>query len=313
MKEAHPADRSPVCVTGATGMIGRRIVQRLLARGYPVRALVRGEYARTGVQVYKGALADEAVLEPFIDGAGALFHCAAELKDPARMQEVNVAGTERIVRLLARNGARHFCHISSAGVVGRTSQQWVDESTPCDPQNAYERTKLDAERIASRPISGCATVILRPTNVVDENHLGDLGLPASGSTASRLKALVKGAECAHIVHADDVADAALYFLERPAAQPRLFFVSLDEDPLNTVGNLWSLYRALAAGREASAAVPIAYLPLFVPHVLRKLRGTGGNSGAVRYSSKRLVAEGFEFSLGVAGAVRQIILDRSAPA
>jgi nucleoside-diphosphate-sugar epimerase len=311
MKEA--TDRPPVCVTGASGMIGRRIVQRLLTRGYPVRALTRGDYARDGVQIYKGGLADEAVLEQFMDRAGALFHCAAELRDPARMQEVNVAGTERIVRLLARHGARHFCHISSAGVVGRTSQQWVDESTPCDPQNAYERTKLDAERIASRPISGCATVILRPTNVVDENHLGDLGLPASGSTASRLKAFVKGAECAHIVHADDVADAALYFLERPAAQPRLFFVSLDEDPLNTVGNLWSLYQAMAAGREANAAVPIASLPLFVPHVLRKLRGTGGNSGAVRYSSRRLLAEGFEFSLGVAGAVRQIILDRGAPA
>ena len=311
MKEAHPADRPPVCVTGASGMIGRRIAQRLLTRGYPVRALARGDYAQGGVQVYKGGLGDEEVLDRFVHGAGALFHCAAELKDPARMQEVNVAGTERIVRLLARHGARYFCHISSAGVVGRTSQKWVDESTPCDPQNAYERTKLDAERIASRPISGCATVILRPTNVVDENHLGDLGLPASGSIASRLKAFVKGAECAHIVHADDVANAALHFLDKPAAPPRLFFVSLDEDPLNTVGHLWSLYHALAAGRDANGTVPIAHLPLFVPHVLRKVRGTGGNSGAVRYSSKRLAAEGFQFSLGVAGAVRQIILDRGA--
>jgi nucleoside-diphosphate-sugar epimerase len=226
------------------------------------------------------------------------------------MQEVNVAGTERIVRLIARHGIKHFCHISSAGVVGRTSQRWVDESTPCNPQNAYERTKLEAERIASRSIPGCSTVILRPTNVVDENQLGELSLPASDTIRSRLKAFVKGGECAHIVHAADVADAALYFLDRPAELPRLFFVSLDDDPQNTVSSLWSLYQVLAAGRSSNAVVPAAHVPLLVPHLLRRLRrGRSGNSGAVRYSSRRLVAEGFKFELGVTGAVRQIILDR----
>jgi hypothetical protein len=226
------------------------------------------------------------------------------------VQEVNVLGTEKIVGLVTRHRIGYFCYLSSAGVVGRTTQGWVDESTPCSPQNVYERTKFEAESIACVPIEGCSTVILRPTNVVDEDHLGELSLPANVSFKNRLKAFIKGGECAHIVHAEDVADAAIYFSSRPSQKPRLFFVSLDEDPLNTVANLWSLYRTNATDSCRSLASPFSHLPVGFPYWLRKISRQAGNSGSVRYSSKRLASEGFMFRFGVREAVNQIILDRT---
>jgi nucleoside-diphosphate-sugar epimerase len=298
------------CVTGASGMIGRRIVQKLLARGCRVRVLTRRNYVNKDVQVFNAGLTDQVPLEEFICGADMVFHCAAELKDESKMQEINVLGTEIIMKLVAQHCVAYFCYLSSAGVVGRTTHAWVGESTPCRPQNTYERTKFAAELIAHVPIEGCSTVILRPTNVVDEDHLGELSLPANESFKNRLKAFIKGGECAHIVHAEDVAEAAIYFSSRPSRKPRLFFVSLDDDPLNMVADLWSLYRANVKDSGQNFTVPLPHLPVWIPYFLRRVSRQTGNRGDVKYSSRQLVSEGFKFKYGVREIVKKIIFDRA---
>lgn len=297
------------CVTGATGMIGRRIVKRLQTLGYKIRVLTRRSYTDDGVHVFNASFANEAKLDEFICGADFVFNCAAELSDESKMHAVNVLGTAKLTELVAKHHIKYYCHLSSAGVVGRTSQEIVDEDTPCQPQNLYETTKLEAEKFASCRIENCNTIILRPTNVVDHEHLGELSLPFDGSFKSRLKAFIKGGECAHIVHADDVADAALFFLNRPPSHtPRLFFVSLDEDPLNTVANLWSLYSEMKLGRKYGTTAPLPHIPVIATYVLRLLAGRPGNSGKVRYSSKRLTSEGFRYTYGVQKAVERIFLE-----
>lgn len=299
------------CVTGATGMIGRRIVERLLSLGYQVRVLTRRHYVNPHVSVVNASLSDDHKLDEFISGADAVFHCAAELQDDSKMWAVNVLGTGKITELVHKYQVKYYCYLSSAGVVGRTSQLLVDESTPCHPQNRYEETKLEAEKLASRRIEGCSTIILRPTNVVDCEHLGELSLAVDGSMMSRLKAFVKGAECAHIVHAEDVADAAIFFLDQSySPAPRVFFVSIDDDPLNTVAALWSMYRGLAGGGVDGGANQFPHLPVVVPFALRWLAGRSGNSGVVKYSSQRLASEGFTYSYGARMAVKKIFLDRS---
>ena len=51
---------------------------------------------------------------------------------------------------------------------------------------------------------------------------------------------------------------------------------------------------------------VRHLPLIVPHILRQLQRGKGNRGDVRYSTEKLISEGFKFHLGVEGAVKQII-------
>jgi len=314
---AHSLDEKPgplACVTGATGLIGGRLVPRLLRQGYRVRVLSRRQsLAMDRVEVCCGGLEDEAAVREFLKGARLLFHCAAELADQSRMWDVNVAGTERLLRLAAAAGIEYLCHLSSAGVVGRTNQTWVTEAAPCQPQNLYERTKLEAERLAARLGSGCRTVILRPTNVVDHHKPGALGLPERAALADRLKVFVTGGECAHIVHAEDVAAAAVFFISAPLNRSEVFFVSCDHEPLNTVAGLWALYRACREGRPLERVKPVAHLPLIVPYWLRRLRRARGNRGDVRYSPKRLLATGFTFPLGLVGAIKQVIRDQGTVA
>lgn len=295
------------CVTGASGMIGWRVVQRLLSEGYGVRVLSRGAtYRDSRAEHFRGDLRDENIVSAFVSGAHMLFHCAAEMNDCQLMWEVNVKRTERLLRIIKGEDMRYLCYISSAGVVGRTKEKWVDEETLCDPQNVYEKSKWMAEQLVVKGISGCSVVILRPTNVIDEDRIGTLALPVKHSWIDILKVLFKGSECAHLVHADDVADAAIHFISRPVIRPHCYFVSCDHEPLNTVAGLWYLYRAYKNKRVQGKMRQIPHLPLIIPHILRKLVRGSGNRGDVRYSSAKLMSTGFTYRIGVKEAVRRVV-------
>ena len=295
------------CVTGASGMVGSKIVRRLVLQRYKVRVLSRRKhFDDPDVELFRGGLEDEEVLKPFLSNAHLLFHCAAELYDESKMWDVNVLGTEQLLRIVKESNIQYLCYLSSAGVVGRTNVKWVNEETTCEPQNTYERSKWEAEQIVARGIDSCRIVILRPTNVVDEKRPGALALPIHGSFLNRLKVFMKGGECAHIVHAEDVAEAAMYFVSRPFNAPLCFFVSCDYELLNTFAGLWALYRTIENNRPVGSVRPVPHLPLIIPHILRKLCRGRGNRGDVRYSTEKLISEGFKFHLGVEGAVKQII-------
>lgn len=295
------------CVTGASGMVGSKIVQFLISRDYKVRALSRNQYFDDpNIELFCGGLGDEEVLRHFLMNARLLFHCAAELRDQSKMWDVNVIGTDRLLRIVRKSSIRYLCYLSSAGVVGRTNVKWVDEKTKCDPQDAYEQSKWAAEQLVAQGIDGCQIVILRPTNVIDNNHPGVLGLPMRSSWLDRIYVFLKGGECAHLLHAEDVAEAAMYFVSRPFNTPQCFFVSCDHEPLNTFAGLWSLYRANKNSGPVGSVRPVLHLPIIIPHLLRKLFRGRGNRGDVRYSSEKLISEGFKFHLGLEGAVKKII-------
>jgi nucleoside-diphosphate-sugar epimerase len=293
------------CVTGASGMIGQRIARKLLQKGCAVRVLARDRNPSiSGVQVFHGSLSDEKILSSFLRGGHFVFHCAAELKDEQMMWEINARGTERLFRIAGQSGIRYFCHLSSVGVTGLTDSMVVDETTPCSPQNAYEKSKLAAETIVAEGIDGCRVVILRPTNVIDERHPGALALPIRGGMSDRVTLFLKGGECAHIVHAEDVADASIHFIDNGFEQPECYIISCDHEEGNTYAALWGLYRKICLGNMICDSSTF-HMPVTIPHLLRRLKGCRSNRGDIRYSSKKLLSTGFMFSLGIEGAVREI--------
>jgi nucleoside-diphosphate-sugar epimerase len=288
-------------------MVGARIAEALVARGMIVRLLTRqSKRPDARCEYFVGDLESGTLLRDFIRGADMLFHCAAELRDPSKMQQVNVGGTERLLAAASQSEMKFLCHLSSAGVIGRTNESWVNESTACDPQDAYEKSKYEAEQIVLQEANFCPTVMLRPTNVIDDLRPGAIGLPLRRSVSDRVKVLIKGGECAHIVHAMDIANAAVYLSSRPVDRTEIYFVSCDEDEWNTYAAIWGLYDAARAGKPASAAKPARHLPIEVAHLLRMVTRGRRNRGDVRYSSQKLRSTGFEFAVGVEGAVKRIL-------
>jgi len=295
------------CVTGASGMVGRRIVEQLIQKGFAVRALTRQKwFALKGVDVFAGDLEDEEILRKFVSGAGYMYHCAAELRDESKMWKVNVKGTQRIIEVTENSTINHFLYLSSAGVVGVTNIKDVNENTPCNPVTTYERTKWEAEKIVARGINGCSVVILRPTNIIDNNQVGMLDATITNNVISRLTQYVRGGECAHVVHAKDVAKAAVYFNNFNFDAPECFFVSRDTEPLNSYSGLRKIYKAVLKKEPCKNLGREKNPPLFISHGLRKLRLGKSNWGDVKYSSRKIEEAGFRFSYDTMKAVSDII-------
>ncbi len=126
------------------------------------------------------------------------------------MSKVYIDGTQNLRNIAATSGLKYFCHISSAGVVRKTRQKWVFEDSICNPQNEYERTKYEAEKVVSQKIPHCSTLILRLINVIDDENPGGFARIVRNSLKDKLCVVLKGAKCAHLVHARYVAECAIF-------------------------------------------------------------------------------------------------------
>jgi len=97
-----------VAVTGASGFIGRRLIERLCRDGTTVKALMRRRQVLVDVDqdslvTVQGALGDDRSIESLIDGVDVVVHLAGCIKAKNRdgFFEVNEAGSRHLVKLAA--------------------------------------------------------------------------------------------------------------------------------------------------------------------------------------------------------------------
>jgi dihydroflavonol-4-reductase len=166
----HRPSHGTALVTGVTGFIGSRLAAALVRDGYAVRGLVRGTAdLPAGVEPFRGDLLDPSSLAGVERGVDVVVHCASLLgkwgTDERLLRDVNVRGA---VGLLERFGGlplRRYVHLSAGGVTGPLRERAVDESYPCRPATAYERTKYEAERrvLERSAVLGVPALVVRPT------------------------------------------------------------------------------------------------------------------------------------------------------
>lgn len=302
-KSRVTGDSQDILVTGGTGIIGRRIAERLANNGHSVRVLTRKEResAHPGIRFFNGDLLDRDVVAASMAGCRAVFHCAAELRDTENMEAVNILGTENVYSAASKERVRFFCHLSSVGVIGRVRASIVDENTSCHPMNRYEITKLKGEEIVGRGLDGCRTVILRPTNVFAEERFE---VQSYKSFLKVLRVMITGRENAHLVYADDVADAAVYlFVNYKKNGIERFIVSSDEEPENTARGVYSYVRNLLGYK---ASLVRFCMPIEIPYLFRFFRYGHSNRGDICYSSRHLFSTGFQMSFGFKEGLRRVV-------
>jgi NAD(P)-dependent dehydrogenase (short-subunit alcohol dehydrogenase family) len=182
-------------VTGATGFIGRHLVERLLEREGDIFVLVREGSAeklerlqeRWGagdrIKPLVGDLAepqlglDDAARER-LAGVDHVFHFAAiydMTADETSNALLNVGGTRNAVDLANAVGARHFHHASSIAVAGLYDGHFTEdmfaEGQPLE--HPYHRTKFEAEKLVRERVQG-AWRIYRPAIVVGNSRTGEM-------------------------------------------------------------------------------------------------------------------------------------------
>jgi UDP-glucose 4-epimerase len=146
-------------VTGAAGFIGSHLTARLIEQGWTVRGLDNersGDWSRLKVPVDRierdlTSLSHEELLS-LCDGAGAVFHLAAEKHNsskatPQRTIEVNVLATKRLFDAAARAGVGKVVFTSSLYAYGARGPDSMAEQDLPAPTTVYGTSKVAGEHL----------------------------------------------------------------------------------------------------------------------------------------------------------------------
>ena len=147
-----------VFVTGATGFVGRAVVQALRAEGHAVRCLVRRGsepdlHGFEAIERVEGDILDPAAaLEADISGCDTVVHLVGIIREyPSRgitFERIHHEGTRNVVQAAVAAGARRFLHMSALG-------------TRSGARSRYHQTKWAGEEAVRG--SGLAWTIFRPS------------------------------------------------------------------------------------------------------------------------------------------------------
>lgn len=148
-----------VLVTGASGFTGGHLCRHLVEKGYEVRALARSTSSieglkKLGLEIVFGDVTDPGSLNKAVKGIDTVYHIAALYRQenvPKKLfWDVNVNGTKSLLEASLRSGVQRFVHCSTVGVQGEISDPPAKETHPYNPGDEYQRTKMEAEKLALR-------------------------------------------------------------------------------------------------------------------------------------------------------------------
>jgi len=213
-------------VTGGSGFIGGRLVERLVGEGRPVRALARSEasakrVAELGAEPVRGDIGDRASLSAAAGGSSVAFHLAAHLGEwgPwAEFEHGNVDGTRNVLAACAEAGVRRFVHCGTeAALMAGEPLVHVDETAPLRPDSRapYPATKARAEqavRDANR--DGFETVALRPRFVWGKGDTTLLPEMVATVKAGKWAWVGGGRNVTDTAHVDNVVEGLVLAAER---------------------------------------------------------------------------------------------------
>jgi nucleoside-diphosphate-sugar epimerase len=159
-----------ILVTGASGFLGRHLVDSLLLREYAVRTLSRSHAGLPlHVQHIQGDIKDLTLLEAAMSGVDTVYHAAAMVAgsgSDTQMWDTNVNGTRSVAQACIRAGVRRLVLVSSITVYKAPLPDLVSESAPLGGGTTYGRSKAVAETVATDICRGrLELVIARPCQV----------------------------------------------------------------------------------------------------------------------------------------------------
>jgi nucleoside-diphosphate-sugar epimerase len=257
-------------VTGATGLVGSHIVERLRRDDIEVRALVRSDEAAAaatslGAVPVRGDVLDGSSFARAARGCDIVFHTAAAITPRGgweAFRRLNVDGTRNAIA--AAIGARaRLLHLSSVAVYGTASRysdnpRVIDEDLPLEPladRMFYARSKRESEALVfsvQREGRLWATAV-RPCVIYGRRDRQFV--PRVARVLSRGVAPVIGSGTARfsIVHATNVADGAVLAARNDAANGRAY--NLANDSSVTVAEFFTL-----AARGLGRRVRLVHIP-----------------------------------------------------
>lgn len=291
-----------IAITGATGYIGRHLVDALLQFGdtrikilsrAPSDAIDRcGRQGR--VEVCVGDLRDPFSLSGFLEPDCIVMHLVYLREAPAAE---NLTLTRNLLDACRSANVRRLIHCSTADVVGRAAGDLITEETPCQPLTDYARTKVAIEQAMSEAAhSEMDVAILRPTAVFGPGgqNLRKLAddLASGKRIRNYLKACLFGRRRMNQVHVQNVVAALIFIAARPEHfAGDVFIISDDDSPANNYVEVeWVLMQQL---HLSPYVLPRLFLPTWMLSALLRFLGKDNINPRRNYDPGKLLRMGLQ--------------------
>jgi nucleoside-diphosphate-sugar epimerase len=227
-----------ILITGTEGYIGARMAPILAARGHDVTGLDTGFYRDgclyldpVGMPVAPRTIFKDlrTVAPQDFEGFDAVVHLAELSNDPLGENrpeitfKINHEGSVRIAKAAKQAGVKRFVYASSCSVYGVGSGDFLDETSPTNPQTTYAHCKVNVERDI-KPLANadfCVSFLRNATAYGPSPRmrfdivLNDLS--ARAWTTKKIAMVSDGSPWRPIVHIEDIIEAVRCTLEAPTA------------------------------------------------------------------------------------------------
>lgn len=299
---SHPMQT--IVVTGASGFIGRRLVERLQHRaGIRLRLLSR-RVADDGIHIHGDLLHPES-LSGLITPNASVVHLAY-LRSASTAD--NLLAVHHLVDACLRGGAKRLILCSTADVVGATREIVIDENVHGRLVDEYQRTKAAIEDVVRHAgAEGLEIAILRPTAVVGPGGANLCRI--AGQILERrpvrdfaLRSL-QGKRRMNLVALDNVVAAIEFLIDSDRrVVGETFLVSDDDDPHNDFAGVYRMLREwLSGGRPRLPRLPIPRQ--FLAGLLRMMDRPNWNV-ARTFDDGKLRRIGFRKPASLAAAIEE---------
>ncbi len=227
-----------VLVTGATGFVGSHVAEKLLAKGYEVRCIVRKTSNLRWVEgkdfeLITASLFDIEGLEKAVEGVDYIYHVAGNTsaKDFEGYMRGNCQGTKNLVEaaLKKTNNLQRFLYVSSQTAVGPSIslEEPKTEDMPMNPLTNYGRSKKASEKMLASYTMKLPFTIVRPPAVYG---------PRDTEIFSIFKMIKWGLatymgfdeKYVSLIHSEDLSRGIIEAAESQTTLGKTYFVSSDE-------------------------------------------------------------------------------------
>ena len=225
-------------VTGGTGFIGGRLVEKLLLECEArVRVLVRdfskaSRLARFPVEMAAGDMADETAVAEAVEGCDLVFHCAHDPSGTASEQmRLALRSAKNMALAVLHGGAKRLVHVSTISVYGDTRDGDLDETAPRMPTYPYGKAKLAGEQLILDYCQshGLPATVIQPTIVYGPYCKPWTLAPVEQLLSGRDVVLVNGGHgYCNAVYVDDVVNAMILASVPETAVGETFLVSYEQ-------------------------------------------------------------------------------------
>jgi nucleoside-diphosphate-sugar epimerase len=267
-----------ILVTGGAGVLGSRLVKRLVHSGKSVRVLTLPEdpnvfrLADADCEIVYGDISDESTLKGVFDGVETVFHLAAVIivYDDDDYLRINVEGVRNMVAGAADAGAKHFIYVSSAAVA--------------DPgSSAYAKSKMSGEEIVIAQEKMHYTIV-RPTLIYDHGGGQEFLMFLEYLIKYPVVPFVgRGQGKKNPVYAADLVQGLLAIADNPKAYGKRYNLSGGE-----VMTIWDFAKLLL--KHQGLSKPFLPIPVSVCRLIaRVLEKTMSRPPLTRYAISRIEA------------------------